>query len=98
MVAVAKDLASRSPSEIFLYFCDHPDIARLLLHESYDKRCTPSTFIEETGSGFKVGWLSRKLERECEREFSTLADAATDYLWFSLGKGRWRPPEDATEV
>jgi hypothetical protein len=34
------------------------------------------------------GWIATY---HCVREFSTLADAATDYLPFSLGKGRWTP-------
>jgi len=70
-------------------------IAKLLLYESYDKRFTPSTFIKEDGKGFSVGWYSRKLEYECVREFSSLADAATDYLIFSRGKSRWTPEPDS---
>jgi hypothetical protein len=27
-----------------------------VLQQSYDKRYTPSTFIEETDSGYRVGW------------------------------------------
>jgi hypothetical protein len=75
--------------DIAVYFRDHPETAKDLLHESYDKRCTPSTFLEEEGDGFRVGWFSSKLERTCVKDFSNLAGAATDYLLFSLGKGRW---------
>jgi hypothetical protein len=60
---------------------DHPETAEALLHESQDKRFTPSTFVTETGKGFEVGWFTENAEYEC--------DAATDYLLFSLGKGRW---------
>jgi hypothetical protein len=88
-VAAAKDLADRPPEDIAVYFRDHPETAKDLLHESYDKRCTPSTFIEEEGDGFRVGWFSSELGRECGKDFSNLADEATDYLLFSLGKGRW---------
>jgi hypothetical protein len=88
-VAAAKDLADRPPEDIAVYFRDRPETAKDLLHESYDKRCTPSTFIEEEGDGFRVGWFSSKLGRKCVKDFSNLADAATDYLLFSLGKGRW---------
>jgi hypothetical protein len=34
-------------------------------------------------------WFTRNAKYKCVQEFSTLADAATDYLLFSLGKGRW---------
>lgn len=62
-----------------------------LISESYDKRFTPSSFIMENSGGFRVGWFTRNAKYECVREFTDLADAATDYLLFSLGKGRWTP-------
>ena len=78
------------PAGIAKYFHDNPLIAERLLAESYDKRFAPSTFIEEVSGGFRVGWYSTR--RECVREFSSQADAATDYVLFSFGKGRWTPP------
>ncbi|HLH04222.1 MAG TPA: hypothetical protein VKX25_15765 [Bryobacteraceae bacterium] len=89
-IEAATVIADSAPADVAKYFRDNPLIAKRLLAESYDKRFTPSTFMEEHGSGFRVGWYSN--ERECVREFSNLADAATDYLLFSLGKGRWMPP------
>ncbi len=87
-------VADLLPADIANYFRDYPDVAMRLLSESYDKRYTPSTYITEEGSGFTVGWISRSpIERKCERSFTNLADAATDYLLFSLGKGRWNPRE-----
>lgn len=86
----ANSISDLPPADIARYFCENPLTAERLLAESYDKRCTSSTFIEERGGGFRVGWYSSKYE--CIREFSNLADAATDYLLFSLGKGRWTPP------
>jgi len=68
-------------------------MAGALLFESYDKRFTPSSFIAEGGDGFKVGWFTRAAQYECVQEFSDLADAATDYLLFSLGKSRYTPPK-----
>jgi hypothetical protein len=68
-------------------------IAHRLLLESYDKRYSPSTFITEQGEAYLVGWLSSRSGYQCQRRFSKLADAATDYLLFSLGKGRWSPPD-----
>jgi hypothetical protein len=88
-IEAATSIADRTPADIAAYFRAHPLTAERLLNESYDKRFTPSTFIEEHGSGFRVGWYSK--ERGCVREFSSLADAATDYLLFSLGKGRRMP-------
>jgi hypothetical protein len=73
------------------FFREHPEIAGAVLGESYDKRFTPSSFIEEKGNRFRVGWFTRDAKYQCVREFSTLADAATDYLLFSLGEGRWTP-------
>jgi len=91
----ARSLADLQPAEIAAYFRDHPEQANDLLNESYDKRFTPSSFITEEGDQFQVGWYSRRAGRMCVRQFSNLADATTDYLLFSLGKGRWNPP-DAT--
>jgi hypothetical protein len=85
----AKAVAEFPASEIATYFRQHPETARALLNESYNKRFTPSSFILETGSGFAVGWYSTKERYQCVQEFSDLADAATDYLLFSLGKRRW---------
>lgn len=86
----AKAISGLAPSEIARYFREHPDTARALVHESYDKRYSPSSFILEEGNGlFRVGWFTRDANYLCIKEFSNLADAATDYLLFSLGKGRW---------
>src|ERR1700687_1531444 len=91
-VTAAKAISDLPASEIATYFREYPETARALLVESYDKRFSPSSFIAEEGSGlFRVGWYSRDTGYECVREFSTLADAATDYLLFSLGKSRWTP-------
>ena len=98
-VQAAMAVSELPSADIALYFREHPEAAEALVLESYDKRYSPSTFITE-GSGpfkpegngqFKVGWLSRGYE--CVRQFPNLADAATDYLLFSLGKGRWPPSE-----
>lgn len=94
-VIAAKDLASLPPPEIAQRFRESPFIAERLLSESYDKRYTPSTFIKEDGDQFSVGWYSTKLGYECVKDFSNLPDAATDYLLFSLGKGRWTPEQDS---
>jgi len=93
-IDAALKVADLRPEDMANHFRDHPDVAMRLLNESYNKRYSPSTYITEHGSGFSVGWLSRSpSERMCERSFSDLADAATDYLLFSLGKGRWNPSQ-----
>ena len=92
-ISAAMAISELPASEIAKYFHDHPEIAGALLGESYDKRFTPSSFIEEKGNGFRVGWFTRDAKYQSVQEFSTLADAATDYLLFSLGKGRWPPGE-----
>jgi len=91
----AKAISNLPAEEIAAYMGRVPETARALLNESYDKRFSPSTFItEHVGGGFSVGWFTRDARYECVQNFSTLADAATDYLLFSVGKGRWTPPHN----
>jgi hypothetical protein len=92
-ISAAIAVSQLPAADIAKYFHEHPEVAGELLSESYDKRYTPSTFIEEKGYGFRVGWLTRSATSHCVQEFSTLADAATDYLLFSLGKSRWTSPK-----
>lgn len=89
----AKSVSRLPASEIAAYFRQHPELAEQLLVDSSDKRFSPSTFISEEGDEFSVGWISRTAGYQCEKRFANLADAATDYVLFSLGKGRWTPPE-----
>ena len=89
--SAAIEVADRPHAEVAKYFRDNPRTAKALLEESYDKRYSPSTFLTEEVDTFSVGWFTRGAERQCVREFTDLADAATDYLLFSLGKGRWTP-------
>jgi hypothetical protein len=94
-VTAATAIANLPPSELASRLREQPEIAQALLSESYDKRFTPSSFIEERGKIFRVGWFTNDAKYQCVHEFSNLADAATDYLLFSLGKGRWTPEGDA---
>jgi hypothetical protein len=48
-VTAAKTISDHPPSEIAKYFGEHPETARALLMESYDKRFSPSSFIAEVG-------------------------------------------------
>ena len=81
-------LPSRSPAEIVAFSRSAPAAARRLLQQSYDKRYSPSTFIEEAESGYRVGWFERDLVHV--QQFADLSEAATDYLMFSLCAGRLR--------
>lgn len=96
-VKAAMALSDLPSSEIARHLRECPETARDLLRESGDKRFTPSSFITEQGGRFRVGWFTRNAKYECVQEFSNLADAATDYLLFSLGKARWPPPSPKAE-
>jgi len=94
-VGDAMAVSELQPDRIAAHFRKNPHAANDLLSESYDKRYNPSTFITEEGRGFRVGWFSSRSGYGYERRFSNLADAATDYLLFSLGKGRWAEPPNS---
>jgi hypothetical protein len=95
----AMGISTLPPWEVAKYFRHHPEIAEALLDESYNKRCSPSTFMVDEGGGlFRVGWFTRDANYQCVREFSNLADAATDYLLFSLGKARWDPASEPSQA
>lgn len=89
--ATVKTISHLSGNEIAEYFRENPSVANQLLTESYDKRYSPSTFIAEEGDEYRVGWYSNGYK--CEKRFTNLADAATDYVLFSLGRERWSQPE-----
>jgi hypothetical protein len=90
-IDAAKRVANLPPAEIVNYFRDHPNTAKNLLTGSYDKRCSPSSFITEKLKGFQVGRFRRAMGMSASGS-SSLADAATDYLLLSRGKGRWTSP------
>lgn len=81
-------VAKRPPAVIVAFFRSDPDAAHRVLTQSYDKRFTPSTFLEEAEGGFRVGWFDGG--RQHVQQFTELAEAATDYLLFSFGRGRLR--------
>ncbi len=57
-----------------------------LLVESYNKRSSPSTFISEIDSGFKVGYFDKK---EIDvKIWDNIIDATADYLLLSWGLDR----------
>jgi hypothetical protein len=90
----AKTFSDLPASDIARYFRENSYVARRLLAEASGKRFTPSTFISEKSDGlFRVGWFTRAAKYDCVKEFQHLEDAATDYVLFSLGKGRWTPTD-----
>lgn len=87
-LANAHELADQPPAEIVKYFEANPERAMDVIGESADKRFMPTTFIERRPDGYRVGWLSNcRMQRV--QVLTNKADAVTDYLLFSLGKGRW---------
>jgi len=96
-IDAAKAVSHLPPQEIAAYFRKDPLTAERLLAESHDKRFSPSSFITEEGDEYRVGWWSKQRRYECVKSFPDLADAATDYLLLSLGRGRWTPPQDDLE-
>lgn len=79
-VTSAKAIFHLPPQDIAEYFRGHPSVANDLLTESFDKRYNPSSFIAEEGDEYRVGLWSEQRRYECVKSFSSLADAATDYL------------------
>ncbi len=89
--------AALPPAELVSYFTERPDAREQVLSQSYDKRYTPSTFIEEIEGGYQVGWFNH--DRMHVRRFRDFSQAAADYLLFSFGRGRLRcqPSNQAME-
>jgi hypothetical protein len=87
-LADLESVAMLPPTDLVAYFSANPQAARRVLQHSYDKRYSPSTFIEETNGGYQVGWFDG--ERRHLVHFAELAQAAADYLLFSFGRGRLR--------
>ena len=87
-LAEFESVATLSPTDLVAYFSANPQAARRVLQQSYDKRYSPSTFIEETHGGYQVGWFDR--DRAHLVHFTELEQAVADYLLFSFGRGRLR--------
>ena len=68
----------------------HPELCTAVLRDSYDKRYSPTTFIEEwQNNQYRVGWVTsagNPLINQI-RVFSSFAEATADYVLFS-----WRFP------
>ncbi len=74
--------------DLIAYLREQPRTCTDLLLDSYDKRYSPSAFIEEwRGCSYRVGWVGRdSLPRITQiRVFPTFAEAVADYVLFSWG-------------
>jgi hypothetical protein len=82
----AKKHLNLTALELIEYLKEHPETCSALLIESYDKRYSPTTFIEEwKNNQYRVGWVTsagNPLINQI-RVFSSFAEAAADYVLFS---------------
>lgn len=81
-------LAALAPADLVAHLSANPQVANRVLQQSYDKRYTPSTFIEEKDGGYQVGWYDQG--KKHLHRFTELSHVAADYLLFSFGRGRLR--------
>jgi antitoxin MazE len=65
---------------------EQPEDCDRALMESYNKRGSPTTYIEEVKDHYEVGWFDS--DRRQIQGFSDFALAVADYVLFSFGKGR----------
>ncbi len=82
------DLLESSEAQIVVYFREHTDECYRILNYSYDKRFTPSTYFEEVDGGYGVGWFGENREEVIFHR--SLHAAATDFVLFSLCRGRYQ--------
>ena len=86
--------------DLLSYLRRRPELCDKILQFSYDKRCSPSTFLEENNGSYRVGWFEK--DREQVKMFDKLYEAATDFVLFSWNLGRlereeYRLPKDARD-
>ena len=82
----AKEYLNFTAIELIGYLESQPETCKVLLNDSYDKRYTPSTFIEEKEDKYRVGWVpSGQSPINQIRVFSSFAEATADYVLFSWG-------------
>ncbi len=83
---------------LIAYLSEHSQTCTDLLLDCYDKRYTPSAFIEQWRNGsYRVGWVNRDGEPRITqiRVFPTLVEAAADYVLFSWGLPRLTKEQSA---
>lgn len=72
--------------QLLSYLRHRPELCNKILQLSYDKRSTPSTFVEEYQDKYRVGWFDK--DRAQVKVFDKLHDAVTDFVLFSWGMKR----------
>jgi hypothetical protein len=77
--------------DLLSYLRQRPGLCDKILQFSYDKRCSPSTFIEEHGDSYRVGWFDK--DGQQIKTFDKLYEAATDFVLFSWNLGRLKKEE-----
>jgi len=80
------DLSELPASRLVDHFNRKPDEAYTVLHQSENKRYSPSTFFSRDLERLSVGWFSDKFEHVLE--YDRMDEAAADYILFSFCKGR----------
>jgi len=81
-----KEYLNFTAIELIKYLEAQPETCKILLNDSYDKRYTPSTFIEERQNNYRVGWVPGGHNPINQiRVFSNFAEATADYVLFSWG-------------
>jgi hypothetical protein len=86
--------------DLLSYLRQRPELCDKILQFSYDKRYSPSTFIEEHENAYRVGWFDN--DRKQIKTFDKLCEAATDFVLFSWNLGRlereeYRLPKEIRE-
>jgi hypothetical protein len=82
--------------DLLSYLRQRPELCDKILQFSYDKRYSPSTFIEEYENAYRVGWFDN--DREQIKTFDKLYEAATDFVLFSWNLGRLEREEHRLSV
>ncbi len=72
--------------DLLSYLRQRPELCDTILQFSYDKRYSPSTFIEEYENAYRVGWFDNN--REQIKTFDKLYEAVADFVLFSWKLGR----------
>jgi hypothetical protein len=82
---------SFTPNELIEFLRVHPEICESLLQDSYDKRYSPSEFIEEwEDDQYRVGYFDQMGSPHSSQihVFRSFAEATADYVLFSWGFSR----------
>lgn len=79
-------LVEKTPEEVVAYFRYNPKQCQLVIRMSYDKRYSPSTYVQETEGKYRVGWYSGGYK--AVRVHDEFASAIADFVLFSFGKPR----------